>query len=75
LKGVAATVDVPDERGVLARAMGILKGLGVRVVDANTALVEHEPAELYFRFDQHLTPRGHEVVADLLLRSVHELRK
>ena len=73
--GVARTVETPDERGTLVRALGILADQSIRVVDTTPMLVEHDPKDLYFRFDGHFRPLGHEVVEDLLVRAVPELQK
>ena len=73
--GVATSEEAEDERGTLVRALNILAGLGLRVVDATPVLAEHDPADLYYRFDGHFTPQGHELVRDLLVRSVPELQK
>jgi len=73
--GAADSVDTADERGPLVRALNILSELGLRVVDTTPELAEHDAADLYYRFDGHFRPLGHEVVEGLLLRSVPELQK
>jgi hypothetical protein len=73
--GVATTEDTPDERGTLVRGMSLLKALGLRVIDLTPELAKHDPADLYFRFDGHFRPLGHELVVDVLRRSVTELQK
>ena len=74
LHGEADLHEVRDSRAALGRARDILASLGIRYVDATNALAQHPTTEMYFPLDQHLTPAGHRVVADLLRASVPELR-
>jgi hypothetical protein len=66
--GVEETTEVSDERGTHYRALSILNELGLRVIDATPALAQHESTTTYFKFDGHLTPLGHAILRDLLLR-------
>ncbi len=74
-QGVATSEESLDERSTLMRGLKVLEGLGLRVVDVTHELAKHDPADLYFRFDRHLRPLGHEIVDDLLNRSAPELQK
>ncbi|MFT4511851.1 MAG: hypothetical protein ACI91B_000534 [Planctomycetota bacterium] len=74
-RGAVTSADTPDERGTLFRALSILQGLDVRVIDTTPTLAKHDPDVLYFSFDGHFSPLGHQVVGDLVLRDVPELQK
>ena len=53
------------------RAAALLQHLGIRFGSAKSAFVEHIHQAgplLFYRFDGHLTPEGHRVVAGELTR-------
>lgn len=75
LHGPADSVEVADERGTLFRAMSILEGLGLRVVDTTATLAAHDPEALFFRYDGHFTPEGHRIMTDLMLKAVPEFQR
>ena len=53
----------------------MLRDLDALFLDATPTLAAKADEQLYFRFDHHLTPRGNELVADLLMRSVPQLQR
>lgn len=74
-EGAPPETLVRDERWLLQRASGMLCDLDALLVDATPTLAAKANEQLYFRFDHHLTPRGNELVADLLLRTVPQLQR
>ena len=64
--------EVPDPDTIAYHLSALCASNGVRFVDAAPALAERAGAGelVYLPFDTHLSPRGHEVVADVVAQAL-----
>lgn len=54
-------------------AKHLFQELGIRTLDLTPALARHEVTEVLFKFDEHFTPFGHQVVMQAILQAHPEL--
>ncbi len=59
LQGPGIHPDLPVDR-----ALAILESLAIDTLDLRRSLLEHDTRDTFFRFDGHLTPMGHRLVAE-----------
>jgi hypothetical protein len=64
-----------DPRLPVTKALAAFEAAGISATDMTPALVEHSRAEVYFRYDGHLTELGHSLVVKTLRGRCQPLKR